>query len=115
MNLLVAHAFSTALSSSHISNLRLNRRPRTEVLTIFSIPKPFCGHIEAIQRNAIESWCRLEPCCEIVLCGNEFGVENVVDELGLKWLPNLSKNCYGTPLISSAFDQVLKTANHELV
>ena len=30
-------------------------------LTIFAVPKPFEGHIDVIQRNAIRSWQRLRP------------------------------------------------------
>ena len=36
------------------------------MLTIFSTPKPFAGQIEMIQRNAIESWKRLDANVEIV-------------------------------------------------
>ena len=31
------------------------------MLTIFTIPKPFVGHIGVIQRNAIISWLNLSP------------------------------------------------------
>ena len=41
------------------------------MLTIFSTPKPFRGHIGVIQRNAIESWKRIHPDVEIILFGDE--------------------------------------------
>ncbi len=85
------------------------------MLTIFSIPKPFSGHINIIQRNAIESWSRLDPACEIILCGNESGIEEVATEFGAKWIPNLACNQYGTPLLNSAFDQVRQVASHHLL
>ncbi|MEQ8463051.1 hypothetical protein [Coleofasciculus sp. E1-EBD-02] len=85
------------------------------MLTIFSIPKPFNGHIGIIQRNAIESWSRLHPACEIILCGNEPGIEEVVTEFGAKWIPSLARNEYGTPLLNSAFDQVQQVASHPLL
>src|SRR5207247_9696761 len=44
------------------------------LLTIFSIPKPFRGHIGTIQRNAIQSWLQLSPRCEVILYGNDPGV-----------------------------------------
>jgi hypothetical protein len=50
------------------------------MLTIFTIPKPFRGHIEVIQRNAIESWLRLRPQCEIILCGDDPGVAEAASE-----------------------------------
>ncbi len=31
------------------------------MITIFAIPKPFKGHIDVIQRNAIQSWTKLSP------------------------------------------------------
>lgn len=43
------------------------------MITIFSTPKPFRGHFEIIQRNAIQSWLRLRPGCEIILLGNDEG------------------------------------------
>lgn len=85
------------------------------MLTIFSIPKPFSGHIGIIQRNAIESWSRLHPACEIILCGNEPGIEEVVTEFGAKWIPHLARNEYGTPLLNSAFDQVRQVASYPLL
>ena len=53
------------------------------MLTIFSTPKPFLGHIEVIQRNAIESWKRLEANVEIILIGDDPGTAEVCRELGL--------------------------------
>ncbi len=82
-------------------------RPRpsdgSHVLTIFAVPKPFEGHIGRIQRNAIGSWARLRPQCQIVLCGNEPGTSDVADELGIEAIPEVSRNQFGTPLLSSVF------------
>ena len=41
------------------------------MLTLFTIPKVFRGHIGVIQRNAIKSWTLLRPACEVVLLGDE--------------------------------------------
>ena len=73
------------------------------MLTIFAVPKPFEGHIGRIQRNAIGSWARLRPQCQIVLCGNEPGTSDVADELGIESIPEVSRNQFGTPLLSSVF------------
>jgi hypothetical protein len=76
------------------------------MLTIFSIPKPFHGHIGIIQRNAIQSWSRLHADNEIFLCGDEAGVGETAAELKVQWLPHLPRNEYGTPFLDSAFEQV---------
>ena len=50
------------------------------MLTIFTITKPFIGNNEIIQRNAIQSWKFLIPSCEIILCGDDQGVQEVAKE-----------------------------------
>jgi hypothetical protein len=73
------------------------------VLTIFSCPKPFRGHINIIQRNAICSWILLQPRPEIILIGDEEGTAEVCKELGLCHISEIERNEYGTPLINSIF------------
>lgn len=85
------------------------------MLTIFSVPKPFREHIGIIQRNAIHSWSHLRPGCEIILCGNEPGTEEVAAEFKAKYIPNIVRNEYGTPLVNSVFDQVGQMASHRLM
>lgn len=85
------------------------------MLTIFTIPKPFQGHIEIIQRNAIHSWSLLQPACEVVLCGDDPGTDQVAAEFGAKHLPHIARNEYGTPLLDWAFDQVAQMASHRLM
>ena len=53
------------------------------MITIFTIPKPFKGHINTIQRNAIQSWMQLKPECEIILFGDDYGVSDIAKEFGL--------------------------------
>jgi hypothetical protein len=85
------------------------------MLTIFTVPKPFQGHIGLIQRNAIKSWTHLEPRCEIILCGDEPGTAEVASEFKAKFLPNIAHNEYGTPLLNAVFDQVQQSANQPLL
>jgi hypothetical protein len=73
------------------------------MLTLFAVPKPFEGHIGVIQRNAIRSWARLDPPCQIVLLGNEVGTREVAEELGARHEPTLALNKYGTPLVDDIF------------
>jgi hypothetical protein len=77
------------------------------MLTIFSIPKAFKGHIGVIQRNAIKSWTMLQPknqpCPEVILLGKDEGTADVARELGLQHIPGVTLNEFGTPLLSDLF------------
>jgi hypothetical protein len=74
-------------------------------LTIFATPKRFQGHIGMIQRNAIVSWTRLSPKPEIILFGTDDGTAEIVREFGLRHVPNVKANQWGTPLVSDLFEQ----------
>ena len=85
-------------------------------LTFFTCPKPFTNpHIRQIQRNAIGSWLQLSPRPEILLLGDEEGVAEVAVEFGVRHIPELELNMYGTPLLSSIFEQAEKAANYSLL
>ena len=75
------------------------------MLTIFTIPKAFNGHIGIIQRNAIKSWTLLEPKCQVILAGDDEGTDKAAADLGVQNLPNITRNDFGTPLLNSAFQQ----------
>jgi len=85
------------------------------LLTLFTIPKPFRGHIATIQRNAIQSWLRLQPACEIILFGDDEGTAEVAAEFGVKHIPDVARNEYGTPLVSDLFEQAQRLATHDLL
>jgi hypothetical protein len=85
------------------------------MLTIFSIPKAFRGYIGTIQRNAIQSWLQLSPRCEVILCGNDPGVAEAAAEYGVKHLPHIARNEYGTPFLNSAFERVQQVAKERLI
>ena len=75
-------------------------------LTIFSCPKPFRDeNIARIQRNAIGSWLQLRPQVEVILLGDEEGVDVVATELGARHIREVEQNDYGTPLIRSIFQK----------
>jgi len=84
-------------------------------MTIFTIPKPFRGHVGIIQRNAIQSWLKLSPKPEIILFGNDEGVAEVAEEFGILHIPEIKKNEFDTPLLNSAFSTVKKTAKNEVL
>jgi hypothetical protein len=73
------------------------------VLTILTIPKPFVGHIGDIQRNAVESWLELRDDVQVVLLGDEPGIADVADKLGVQHVGGIEKSEHGTPRIDSAF------------
>lgn len=85
------------------------------MLTIFSVPKPFAGHIGLIQRNAVASWTRLSGGCEIVLFGAEAGVAEAAREFNVAHVPQVEVNEFGTPLLNSIFAQVRASARHWLI
>lgn len=82
------------------------------MLTVFALPKPFQGHINVIQRNAITSWTRLSPRPEIILFGNEDGTAAIARELGLRHVPDVRCNEYGTPLLNDLFEKAQDLATH---
>ena len=74
------------------------------MLTIFSIPKPFEGHIGVIQRNAIKSWTLLTPEIQVILVGSESGTLEAAVEFGCQHIPDVPRNRFGTPLVSGVFE-----------
>ncbi len=83
----------------------LNDQISVPLLTIFTAPKPFTDpHIATIQRNAIQSWLHLGPDVEVLLVGDEPGMDEAADQYGVKQLPDVRRNESGTPLVSSIFD-----------
>ncbi len=74
-------------------------------LTIFTAPKPFENpHIAIIQRNAIKSWIQLGEEVEVLLVGEENGVEAVAFDFNIRMIPSVRRNASGTPLVSSIFE-----------
>ncbi len=82
---------------------------------MFSTPKPFAGHIDVIQRNAIRSWQRLHPDIEIILVGDDAGAAEVCTELSIRHIKDVERNKYGTKYLASIYDKVQETARHEIL
>jgi predicted SAM-dependent methyltransferase len=83
------------------------------MITIFSIPKAFKGHIDIIQRNALKSWTKLGSGCEVLLFGDDEGVAEAAEELGVKHVSDIEKNEHGTPLLDFVFDKAQQIAKHD--
>jgi hypothetical protein len=85
------------------------------LITLFSAPKPFTDpQIAMIQRNAIKSWTLL-PDVEVILLGEETGLADIAQELGVKHLRNVKRNASGTPLISSMFQLARENSHSDLL
>jgi len=83
------------------------------MITFFTIPKPFKGHISVIQKNAIQSWLYLHPGCEIILYGDEEGIRETADEFGLVHVPEIKKNENGTPFLDFVFNHAQSIAKND--
>lgn len=81
------------------------------MLTLFAIPKPFRRHIATIQRNAIASWTLLQPPPEIILFGDEPGTAEAARELGVRHVPEVVRNEFGTPLLRDLFAEAEEYAH----
>ncbi len=82
------------------------------MITFFTTPKPFLGHIGIIQRNAIESWKRVHPQAEVILFGDEEGAAEAAHELGIRHVPDVKRNPHGTKFLSPIFDGAQELARH---
>jgi hypothetical protein len=83
------------------------------MITFFSTPKPFRGHIGVIQRNAVRSWKLAHPDAEVILFGDEEGAAEVARDLGARHEPEVDRNSLGTPLLSSLFERADRLARHD--
>src|SRR5437016_3395562 len=73
-------------------------------LTIFTIPKQFKGYWGTMQMNALRSWKWAAPDAEIFMMTNEQDAAAVAAELGIRHIPEVRCNEFGTPLIDSVFE-----------
>jgi len=73
------------------------------MITLFTTAKPFTGHAAVTQYNALACWRRLLPQGEVLLLGEEKGAAEIAQELGVKLIPDVERNEFGTPLLRSMF------------
>ena len=73
-------------------------------MTIFITPKGFDReHIAMIQRNAIRSWKALGNEVDIILIGDDPGVEENAEMLGVRFFRDVRRNSSGTPMLDDIF------------
>lgn len=85
------------------------------MLTIFTSARPFLGKFDYIQRNAIQSWRSVCPGCEIILIGEEEGADKAAAELGIQYIPDVTRNEEGVILRNSVFQEAQRAARNELL
>jgi hypothetical protein len=85
------------------------------MISFFTTPKPFLGHIGIIQRNALQSWTRIHPQAEVILFGDEQGAAEAARDLGLRHVPEVKRNEHGTKFLSPIFDTAQDLACHPCV
>lgn len=83
------------------------------MITFFTVPKPFTGHIGIIQRNALENWSRLAPGAQLILFGDEPGIAEAAAATGGLHVPRLSRSPHGAPLIDGVFREAARLAEHD--
>lgn len=85
-------------------------------LTLFTAPKPFIDtHIATIQRNAIRSWQQLGNDVDVILVGNEAGIDKAALELGVTHVPDVECNQKGTPLVNSIFELAENASDSQML
>lgn len=88
----------------------------TARITIFSGPKPFTlPHIATIQRNAIRSWLALGAEVDVLLLGDEEGLPEEANELGVRLIREVPRNAQGTPLVSALFELARQNSDSPLL
>jgi hypothetical protein len=85
------------------------------MITIFSLPKPFKDHIGVIQTNALRSWKRIAPGCQIILFGDEPGIREAAEREGVEHVPDIARNEFGTPLLNDAFEKAQSLARNKVM
>jgi len=85
------------------------------MLTLFSIPKAFAGQSAIAQDNAIGSWIRLQPNCEVILFGDDPGVAEAAARFGARHEPQLARTPESTPILNDVFARAAALARHPLL
>ncbi|MGD0839798.1 MAG: hypothetical protein ABSA32_01440 [Candidatus Acidiferrales bacterium] len=67
------------------------------------MPKPFRGSTAMRQRNAIASWAALTPRPDVILFGDDEGTAEAARDLGVRHVPEIGRNEFGTPLVDDLF------------
>ncbi len=97
------------------STMQLQRAPleTADMISFFTVPKPFVGHIGTIQRNAIVNWLQSAPGAEVLIFGDEPGAEAAAAETGARHIRRVHRSPYGAPLLDDVFREAARLAAHD--
>ena len=88
----------------------------TARIAIFTLPKPFTDpHIKLIQTNAIRSWSALGSDVDVILMGDDDGIDVAAKELDVRHHSSIRTNQQGTPILSDAFRAVAELSAAEIL
>ena len=86
------------------------------LLTLVTAVKPFSdGEIARLQRNALRTWRALGQDVDVLILGEEGGVEQAARQERIRFLPNVERTPAGTPTIRSLFDQARAVSDSPLL
>lgn len=71
------------------------------------------GIFGIIQKNAITSWTRFFPDSEVIIFGNEIGIAELAAETGVRHYPDVDRNEWGTPLVSSLMERAREVSRYD--
>lgn len=86
-----------------------------EMITIFTIPKPFVGENIINQVNAVQSWINVVKNAQIILWGDDKGVEEYSKILNVDYGGAVPRNGFNTPLISTVFEKTKEIAKYDFL
>lgn len=85
------------------------------MLTFFTTAKPFKGHTDIIQQNALKSWKLLHPEVEVIVFGDDEGSAAVCKELGLRHEPHVGRTAGGAIRLDNMFAKAQVLARHDVL
>jgi len=85
------------------------------MVTFFTTAKPFVGHSNIIQRNALKSWTLVHQDAEVILFGNDEGAAGVAKEFGIRHEPYTEKNEAGSNRMDYMFARAQAIARHDVL
>lgn len=85
------------------------------MITFFTIPKPFTGLSDIIQRNAILSWKKLHGDSQILIFGDDPSVIEFARDQNIKCISDFKSNDYGTPLLDGIWKAAHENAENDFI
>jgi len=85
------------------------------MITLFTVPRAFEGHMDLIQRNALMSWKVLKCSPQIILVGNENNIQGFCELYKMDFISNVELSSYGTPLVNDVFKKAQEMAQYDIM